>query len=217
MTWYDKLERRFGNFYIPNLMIGVVLVQGVVWLLQRLMHASWIAQMFSLQSAAVLHGQVWRLFTFIFLPGSYSNPIFLFLSLYFYYVIGQSLENRWGGFRFNLYYLVGMAGAWCCSLLAGAWDNGGLLLSLFLAFAWLYPDMQVLLFYIIPIKVKWLGLAAALMWAWDVITYPGIYRLCPILELAGFLVFFGPDVWRTVRDWFINRGRRNDWNNQWRR
>ena len=86
-----------------------------------------------------------------------------------------------------------------------------------MAFAWLYPDMQVLLFYIIPIKVKWLGLAAALMWAWDVITYPGIYRLCPILELAGFLVFFGPDVWRTVRDWFINRGRRNDWNNQWRR
>ena len=54
MTWYDKLERRFGNLYIPNLMIGVVLVQGAVWLLQRLMHAVWITQFFSLQSAAVL-------------------------------------------------------------------------------------------------------------------------------------------------------------------
>lgn len=194
MTWYDKLERRFGNLYIPNLMIGVVLVQGAVWLLQRLMHAVWITQFFSLQSAAVLHGQVWRLFTFIFLPGSYSNPIFLFLSLYFYYVIGQTLENQWGGFRFNLYYLIGMVGAWACSLLVGAWGNGGLLLSLFLAFAWLYPNMQVLLFYIIPIKVKWLGIAAGVMWAWDVLTYPGIYRLCPIFELAGFLLFFGPDV-----------------------
>ena len=48
MTWYDKLERRFGNLYIPNLMIGVVLVQGAVWLLQRLMHAVWITQFFSL-------------------------------------------------------------------------------------------------------------------------------------------------------------------------
>lgn len=216
MTWYDKLERRFGNLYIPNLMIGVVLVQGAVWLLQRLMHAVWITQFFSLQSAAVLHGQVWRLFTFIFLPGSYSNPIFLFLSLYFYYVIGQTLENQWGGFRFNLYYLIGMAGAWACSLLVGAWGNGGLLLSLFLAFAWLYPNMQVLLFYIIPIKVKWLGIAAGVMWAWDVLTYPGIYRLCPIFELAGFLLFFGPDVWSAICSWFNNRGRRNNWNNQWR-
>lgn len=216
MTWYDKLERRFGNLYIPNLMIGVVLVQGAVWLLQRLMHAVWITQFFSLQSAAVLHGQVWRLFTFIFLPGSYSNPIFLFLSLYFYYVIGQTLENQWGGFRFNLYYLIGMVGAWACSLLVGAWGNGGLLLSLFLAFAWLYPNMQVLLFYIIPIKVKWLGIAAGVMWAWDVLTYPGIYRLCPIFELAGFLLFFGPDVWRAICIWFNNRGRRNNWNNQWR-
>ena len=216
MTWYDKLERRFGNLYIPNLMIGVVLVQGAVWLLQRLMHAVWITQFFSLQSAAVLHGQVWRLFTFIFLPGSYSNPIFLFLSLYFYYVIGQTLENQWGGFRFNLYYLIGMVGAWACSLLVGAWGNGGLLLSLFLAFAWLYPNMQVLLFYIIPIKVKWLGIAAGVMWAWDVLTYPGIYRLCPIFELAGFLLFFGPDVWRTICSWFNTRGRRNNWNNQWR-
>ena len=216
MTWYDKLERRFGNLYIPNLMIGVVLVQGAVWLLQRLMHAVWITQFFSLQSAAVLHGQVWRLFTFIFLPGSYSNPIFLFLSLYFYYVIGQTLENQWGGFRFNLYYLIGMVGAWACSLLVGAWGNGGLLLSLFLAFAWLYPNMQVLLFYIIPIKVKWLGIAAGVMWAWDVLTYPGIYRLCPIFELAGFLLFFGPDVWRAICSWFNHRGRRNNWNNQWR-
>ena len=171
---------------------------------------------FSLQSAAVLHGQVWRLFTFIFLPGSYSNPIFLFLSLYFYYVIGQTLENQWGGFRFNLYSLIGMVGAWACSLLVGAWGNGGLLLSLFLAFAWLYPNMQVLLFYIIPIKVKWLGIAAGVMWAWDVLTYPGIYRLCPIFELAGFLLFFGPDVWRAICSWFNNRGRRNNWNNQWR-
>ena len=216
MTWYDKLERRFGNLYIPNLMIGVVLVQGAVWLLQRLMHAVWITQFFSLQSAAVLHGQVWRLFTFIFLPGSYSNPVFLFLSLYFYYVIGQTLENQWGGFRFNLYYLIGMVGAWACSLLVGAWGNGGLLLSLFLAFAWLYPNMQVLLFYIIPIKVKWLGIAAGVMWAWDVLTYPGIYRLCPIFELAGFLLFFGPDVWSAICSWFNNRGRRNNWNNQWR-
>ena len=74
MTWYDKLERRFGNLYIPNLMIGVVLVQGAVWLLQRLMHAVWITQFFSLQSAAVLHGQVWRLLQPHF---SVFEPVFL--------------------------------------------------------------------------------------------------------------------------------------------
>lgn len=216
MNWYDKLERRFGSWYIPNLMTGIVLVQGAIWVLYRLMGAYWIAQLFGLYSSYVLHGQIWRLVTFIFLPGSYANPIFLFISLYFYYFIGSALENQWGGFRFNLYYLIGMAGAWVCSLLTGVWGSSGLLLSLFLAFAWMYPNMQVLLFYIIPIKVKWLGMAAAVMWAWDLVTYSGINKLCLVLELAGFWVFFGPEVLRTLINWFNNRGRRNHWNNQFR-
>lgn len=217
MNWLDKLERRFGNLYIPNLMTGVVLVQGVVWLLQTITHQYWITQLFSLTRAGLLQGQVWRLFTFILLPGSFSNAIFLAISLYFYYFVGSALERQWGSFRFNLYLLVGMMGSWAAAFLAGNWGNGGLLLSLFLAFAWLYPNMQVLLFYIIPIKVKWLGLFSAALWLIDLLRYPGLFKLCLIFEMAGFLVFFGRDVWDEIRRWFTNRRRRDQWYNNYRR
>lgn len=216
MNWLDRLERRFGSFYIPNLMGGIVLLQGVIWVLQMLLRNTWIGPLFSLNFPAVMHGQVWRLFTFILLPGSYRYPLLMIVALYFYYFIGTALERQWGGFRFNLYYLVGMAGAWLSAALAGTWNSGGILLSLFLAFAWLYPNMQVLLLFFIPIKVKWLGLFSAVLWAMDLITAPGIYKLCIIFQMSGFLVFFGRDVWEEIRRWFNNRGRRNNWNNNYR-
>lgn len=216
MNWLDRLERRFGSFYIPNLMGGIVLLQGVIWVLQMLMHNTWIGRLFSLNFSAVMHGQVWRLFTFILLPGSYTRPIFMVISLYFYYVIGTALERQWGGFRFNLYYLVGMVGAWLAAALVGSWSSSGILLSLFFAFAWLYPNMEVLILFIIPIKVKWLGLFSAVLWALDFITAPGIYKLCMVFQISAFLVFFGRDVWEEISRWFNNRGRRNNWNNNYR-
>ena len=104
----------------------------------------------------LLSGQVWRLVTFIFIPPA-TSVIGLAFTLYFYYFVGSALENEWGSFEFNVYYLFGMVGAIIAALLSGYADNTYLNLSLFLAFAQLFPEERLMLFYLIPVKVKWLA------------------------------------------------------------
>ena len=89
------------------------------------------------------------------------------LGIYFTWFVGSALEREWGDFRFNLYVLLGMAGAWLACLLTGSADTYCLSLSLLLAFAMLYPELQVLLFFVIPLKVKYFGIFAAALWVFS--------------------------------------------------
>ena len=114
---------------------------------------------FSLNGAAVMHGEVWRLLTFVFIPQS-TSPLGLVLTLYFYYLIGNTLENTWGDFQFNVYYLCGMLGAILAAALTGYGTSYYINLSLVFAFAKLYPDFQVLLFLLIPRKMKDMALCS---------------------------------------------------------
>ena len=100
---------------------------------------------------AVLHGQIWRLITFIFIPPD-SSVFFILFSLYFYWLIGSALENQWGAFRFNVYYLCGIIGTIVAGMITGYATSSYLNLSLFLAFALLYPDYQVMVFFFCPSK-----------------------------------------------------------------
>lgn len=123
---------------------------GIVYLIDLVLYSM---VNFSLNSVlafnreAVLHGQIWlwRLITFVFIPPN-SNILFILFSLYFYWLIGSSLENQWGAFRFNVYYLCGMIGTILAGLITGYASNSYLNLSLFLAFALMYPDYQVMVF-----------------------------------------------------------------------
>lgn len=126
--------------------------------------------------------------------------------------MGTSLENSWGSFRFTLYYLIGMAGAIVSCLLLGTYSSSTLLYSLFFAFACLYPDVEVLLFFILPIKVKWMGIAAAALYLWDFLWAGMWYKLGMVLGLVNFFLFFGPTLWQNYQ----NRKRREAWKNQWR-
>ena len=210
-NWLYKMERRFGRYGIPNLAKYLALGQLVVWVIVMFFYGDLLG-LITLSRSGLMHGQIWRLVTFVFVPPLTFNPLYLVLDLYFLYFVGTSLENSWGSFRFTLYYLIGMAGAIVSCLLLGTYSSSTLLYSLFFAFACLYPDVEVLLFYILPIKVTWMGIAAAALYLWDFLWAGMWYKLGMVLGLVNFFLFFGPTLWQNYQ----NRKRREAWKNQWR-
>lgn len=162
MNWINKLERKFGRFAIQNLMWYVIILYTIGFVLQ-LVVPSFYYQYLSLNMYAVLHGQIWRLVTFVMQPPS-SSTLFMVFALYLYYMIGKQLEYEWGAFRFNLYFFMGVffhiLAALITYLITGVSFPLGteyLNLSLFFAYATLYPNVQFLLFGVLPIKVKYLA------------------------------------------------------------
>ena len=157
---------------------------------------------------AVLHGQVWRLITFVFVPS--SRGIFLLIELYFYWFIGSSLEREWGTTKFTVFYCMGLLLNILMGLLLGLLGLGYSLvtmqyvnLSLFFAFATLYPDLQVLLFFIIPIKVKWLARFDAAIFAWGVVSsllsLHLVGALLPVIAILNYFLFFWSDIAALLR------------------
>ena len=206
----DRFCARHPRFGIPNLMLYIVIGNVAVYLLSVLTRANDIGALsflaFSLRG--LLRGEIWRIITFIFVPG-YVRPFWLIVSLYFYYWIGSTLEREWGTARFTLYYLSGtlltVLGAVLASLVTGQYDllvsgTTYVNLSMFLAFAVLFPDMQVLLFFILPVKMKWLAYLDGALFALNIVLslingdWAGV--ILPIVALLNFLVFIWPEVQR---------------------
>lgn len=194
------LERRLRRYSIANLMKYIVAGQAIVYLLM----IAWPSMGYNLYSAitlnrsALLHGQIWRLVTFVFVPPS-SSPIFIIFALYFYYMIGLGLESRWGKVKFNLYYLVGMVAAVIACLITGYASNMFLNLSLFFAYAAMFPDEQVLVMMILPIKMKYLALVDAVLYTYYFIVGGASTRVTIILCLANVFLFLGGDLINMIR------------------
>ena len=106
MDWLSKLERRFGKYAIPNLMYYIIIMYAGGFILQ-LINPSFYYQYLSLDASAILHGQIWRIITFMIQPPS-TSVIFIIFALYLYYMIGTQLERAWGAFRFNVYFFAGI-------------------------------------------------------------------------------------------------------------
>ena len=216
MNWLDKLERKLGRFALPGLMRVVVVGMALVFCCELLFPQAMLEYYLYFSPALIAQGQVWRIFTFIFLPPQ-SSLLFIVFALYFYYFIGNALENEWGSFRFTLYYLLGVVGTIIAGLLTGGATNSYLNLSLFFAFAALYPNMQVLLFFFIPIKIKWLAYLDAALFAYQFLLGTWQTRAAILASLLNFLIFFGPNVLRQIRDNLRYRKQREDWRRQMRR
>ena len=195
-----NLERRLRRYTIADLMKYLAIGQGLVYILMYVwptlgntLYASIV-----LTRGALLRGQIWRLITFVFvLPA--SSPIFVLFVLYFYYMIGVALERRWGKVRFNLYYGVGMVCAWIACLLTGYATNTYLNLSLFFAFAAMFPNEEVYLFGILPIKVKYLALVDVLIYLQQFIAGSASTRVTIVLCLLNVILFLGGDLLNTLR------------------
>lgn len=192
---FDRLERRFRRFAIPNLMLILVGAMAIVFIMDFAIGNTTGRSLISILSFdrdAIMAGQVWRVVTFLFVPPS-TSVIWVIFGLYFYYMIGSTLENQWGAFGFTLYYLIGALGSIISGFIAGSVTNSYLNLSMFFAFALLYPDYQILLFFFIPIKMKYLALLDAVSFIVMFILGSWSTRLAIIVALINLFIFFGPN------------------------
>ena len=194
----NRLRLRFGRYTIENLMLIICAGQMIVFFAD-LLTRGWATDWLWLSWYDVIHGQIWRLVTFIFVPNS-SSLLSLIITLYFYYFIGGTLENEWGSFNFNCFYILGII----CNIIASAFTGYGTIyyfnLTLFFAFSMLYPDFQLLFFYIIPLKAKWIALIDGLFYLYEFIYYPGL-RLNMLLSLVPLVLFFWDDIISAFRRW----------------
>ncbi|MDE6233180.1 MAG: hypothetical protein K2M60_07535 [Lachnospiraceae bacterium] len=167
MGFVNKLERKFGKYAIHNLMFYIIALY-IVGLFIQLFGGGFYEAFLSLNVEMILKGQIWRIVTFIIAPPTDTSLFFMVFTLYLYYVLGTALENVWGAFRFNLYFIMGILfnviAAFLVYFIFGysfELTTYYLNLSLFFAFAATYPDMEFLLFFILPVKVKWLAMIDA--------------------------------------------------------
>ncbi len=204
--WLNRISYKYDRYAIHNLMMTVVIGMAIVFIADLFNPSVNLQSYLMLTRDALLRGQVWRVVTFIFLPPS-DSILWIIFSLYFYYWIGSALENQWGAVRFNLYYLFGVIGAVISCFITGYATNSYLNLSLFFAFAALYPEMQVMLFFVIPVKIKWLAWVDAALFAFSFVTGSWPVRIAILMSLVNFLIFFGPDAIRQLIRRIRNRQR----------
>jgi hypothetical protein len=174
MPFLDKLERNFGRFAIPGLSLGLVVGQALVWL--ALMRGLLSPDLFIFTGRAALAGQWWRLITFLLMP----------------------LEAFWGAFRYNLFLFVGLLLTVGVGFVYPDRPVSNLFIagSVFLAFAYLNPGFEILLFFILPVRIKWLALIAWIGYAISFVMGDGPARLQILATVGNFVLFFGPDAWR---------------------
>ena len=170
MNWLDKLERKIGRYAIPNLTVyllaGYVIGYGIIYLMPNMI--GWL----TLEPALILRGQVWRIISWVLIPPT-TNLISLFFLVLLYYSLGTALERTWGTFRYNVYIFSGilftviavfilygvfffMYGAEVSLSSIGLVSTNYITMSIFLAFAAIYPDMEEMLYFVMPIKMKWM-------------------------------------------------------------
>jgi len=190
-----RLERRFGKLAIENLPVIVVGGMAMVYLASLVRPDFTELLTLDLHQVAPPHWQLWRLFTYLFLPPTASMWWILF-ELYFVWLVGSNLDREWGSFKFNVYYLVGMLGTTVAAAVAGgAHGNLFLNLSLFLAFATLFPSFQIMLYLILPVKVKWLAWASLAYMGYALVMGDGGTRAAIVASMANYLLFFGGHLW----------------------
>ena len=195
MNTLNKLERRFGKYAIPNLMYYIIILYGAGIIIQML-NPNFYWTYLMLDARAILHGQIWRILSFMIWPPS-NDMFFNLIALYLYYNLGMTLERVWGSFRFNVYFFMGVLGhvlaAVIIYLTTGsiyALTTDYLNFSLFFAFAATFPEMEFLLFFVIPIKAKWLALFNGAYFLYELMFGSPVTRVAIFMSLLNFVIYF---------------------------
>jgi len=203
MKWFSYLERRLRPLAVEHITLAIVFLQGLCYVFT--MARPQFAERIVLIPNKVLSGEVWRLFTCVLTPPP-TNPLFLFFALYMFWMMGSALENHWGALRYNLYLLIGYVASVALAFAAPHEEQATVIYlqgSVFLAFACLYPDFTILVFFILPVKVKWLALLTWIGYAAAFIGGDVMARLLVVASVINFFIFFGRDILfrsKVVRD-----------------
>ncbi len=189
-----SVERKFGKYAIKDLMLYIVGLNGVIYLLSYVSPETGAAGKLMLDPALVMNGEIWRLVTFVLIPPQ-TSILWIFFILALYYTVGAGLEAQWGSFMFNIYYLTGMAATVVASFITGQGATALYLnLSLFLAFAYVYPDFELLLFFVLPVKVKYLAWLQWLYILFTVVSAPLAAKAAALASIVNYFLFFGADI-----------------------
>ncbi|MBQ2756088.1 MAG: hypothetical protein IJF27_05405 [Oscillospiraceae bacterium] len=196
--WIYKLEYKYRRFGISGLMLYIIIGMAAVFVGRMTIPNVDIFSYLGLSRELVFQGQVWRLVTFLLEPPS-NSIIWIMFSLYFYYMIGTALEQTWGTFKFNVYYFMGALCIIIAAMISGYGYNMFLNMSLFFAFATLFPNHQVMLFFFIPVKIKWLAILDAVYFAVMFIFGGWAMRISIIMSLVNYFIFFGEDLFKMIK------------------
>lgn len=195
MNFFRKMEHKYGKYAIRNLMYYIILMY-LAGILISYINPMFYYSYLSLNAEAILHGQIWRLVTFLICPPS-SGIFFNLIAMYLYYSLGSTLERVWGTFRFNVYFFMGVLGHVIAALIIYFTVGASVPLttyylneSLLLAFAATFPEVQFWLMGILPIKAKWLGIFIGAQFVYDFVFGGLISRLGIGLSMLNFVVFF---------------------------
>jgi membrane associated rhomboid family serine protease len=192
-----RLERRFGGYAIPHLTAVIVAGMAMAFVIGT-MRPEALAYL-TLDFDAVRHGEVWRLVSYLFLPRTLS-PWWILFSLSFVWYVGSTLENHWGSFRFNIFYLLGCVGTTVAAWLTGQpATNSWLNFSLMLAFGTLFPD-EVFFLFVIPVKAKWMAIADAAYLTYEAAMGDIATRGAILAALSGYFIFCGPALIAILRN-----------------
>lgn len=203
MNYLNKLERKLGKYAIPNLTLWIVLAYAVGYVIMYM--APGLMQYLTLEPAMVLRGQVWRLLTWVLIPPSGGNILFYIIMIMLYYSLGTSLENTWGTFRYNAYifggFLFTIIGAFVTygyCMLSGILPYGigyhvttyYINMAIFLAFAVCFPNMEILLWFIIPVRMKWMAYIYVAITVYEFVMEGVAGRIAIIAALLNFIIFY---------------------------
>jgi hypothetical protein len=205
MKWIDRLEAKYGRYAVPNLTMFLIVGQVLAYLANAAPGAAARGPLLGgilFEPDKVLAGQWWRVITFLFTPPP-MNVLFAFFFWYLFYLFGTTLEANWGALRYNLYLLLGYVAsvamafvAWFAAGVPGdAASNTFLYGTVFLAFARLYPDFELYIFFILPVKIRWLALLTWIVYGVTLVSAQD--WMAPAMVVAAtfnYLVFFGRDI-----------------------
>ena len=206
MNRIDRFCYSHPRFGIPRLMLYIIIGNLALWLVMQMDTTGKIFQFFCFNPTAILRGQIWRLFTWVLIPTSGSGVLWFVLEMYFYFWVGQALEQAWGAGKFTIFYCSGILLTAVFGLILSLIYGGNevfsqmssfivtaryLNFSLFFAFATLYAESQLLLFFLLPIKAKWLGVVDAVFFVYEIIRIPFPLNLLPVVAVLNYLLFCG--------------------------
>lgn len=197
MDFLNRMERKFGRYALRNLPTIIIVIYVIGYTIYAIQPR--LLSYLTLEPYYILRGQVWRLLSWVLIPPE-SLSIFTVIMLFFYYSLGRTLEYTWGVFRFNVYIFSGILftvlGAFLLYFILGGNVAFGMLfstyyinMSIFLAFAFSYPEMQVLLMFIIPVKMKWMGALYGVFIIYEFIRTNWVGKVAIIASLLNFVVF----------------------------
>jgi membrane associated rhomboid family serine protease len=201
MNWIHRAEAKFGHFAVPHLPEVIASLNLLVYLLHKL--APNIIGFLFLDLDAVLHGEVWRLVTFLFIP-TLGDPIFLLFYLMYILVLGRGLEQAMGSFQFTLYYALGAFGQVLASLIVhgnapGGFANSTLNTTMLFAYERFFPEAVFYVLFVLPVKVKWMVWLSA---AFTLLLFLGSgneLRGAILAAFLNYLIFFGPGLMEAAR------------------